>query len=271
MKEVDRSTIRWDVDLTPADRPEPTGIPVVADDDPWAFARQVRAAYVKTDQGEAEKYLFYRGLGAFSMPIRIKERAPNRFVVRNEGHHAVEASFLLENHANGSRFVRLGELGGNQEQLVSFEHVDRRSTGDVVAQLSNAVKSELVAAGLFEDEALAMVRTWSRSWFAGEGTRLIYVVPRRLTEQLLPMSISPAPDKLVRVLVGRLEYLSLEVENEVNAAIRDRFHTDSARSRAASARLERLGRFLEPGLRNALESKDPIVRRNAGRLLENVR
>ena len=44
---VERSFLQWDVELLPrTDKPD--GIPAVPDDDPWAFARKVDAAYVRT-------------------------------------------------------------------------------------------------------------------------------------------------------------------------------------------------------------------------------
>ena len=40
--------------------------------------------------------------------------------------------------------------------------------------------------------------------------RVFYVVPRAKTDELLPLTISPAPKKLVRTIIGRLELLTPE-------------------------------------------------------------
>ena len=127
---------------------------------------------------------------------------------------------------------------------------------------AHAYLAGLVEAGLFPDEARGMVRTWSRSWFRSEGTRLVYIVPRALTDALLPIRITPRPEKLVRVLVGRLEYLTPEVERGVERALRD----------GDSERLAGLGRFLEPNVRRILDLTDDTAVRAAGEaLLANVR
>jgi hypothetical protein len=119
--------------------------------------------------------------------------------------------------------------------------------------------------GLAADEARAMVRTWSRSWFKSEGTRVVWIVPRQVTDALLPLSIDPKPDEVVRVLVGRMEVIPPETADEVEAALRDRGAKD------ADARLERLGRFLEPHVRNVLaRTKDETVRANAAALLADL-
>ena len=57
-----------------------------------------------------------------------------------------------------------------------------------------------------------MVNTWSDAWFGEEGTRLIYLVPRAKTDELLPLTINPKPTEVVRVLVGRHDFLTPEQE-----------------------------------------------------------
>src|SRR5262245_4700381 len=78
---VERSFLEWEVELLEAGAPPPSQVPTVAKDDPWSFARDVDAAWVKTTprkgperQGpvEAERYLFYRGLGTFDLPFRAE-------------------------------------------------------------------------------------------------------------------------------------------------------------------------------------------------------
>jgi hypothetical protein len=57
-----------------------------------------------------------------------------------------------------------------------------------------------------EREAQAMIATWRSTW-SEPGLRVLYVVPRRLTDEVLPLAITPPPSALVRVLVGRTEVL----------------------------------------------------------------
>ena len=55
-----------------------------------------------------------------------------------------------------------------------------------------------------------MVQTWKSSWFADEGTRLLYLVPRAQTDAILPLHVTPTPTETVRVMVGRLEAMTPE-------------------------------------------------------------
>jgi hypothetical protein len=67
LSKVERSFLQWDVDLVPATAGAPKEMPSVSADDPWSFAREVDAAYVRTvprkrpermGPTEAERYLF---------------------------------------------------------------------------------------------------------------------------------------------------------------------------------------------------------------------
>ena len=70
-------------------------------------------------------------------------------------------------------------------------------------------------------------------------------------DRILPLEIQPAPDKLVRVLVGRLEIVSPEAEAELAALLNDAGSGSVAFTAAdRDARFVRLGRFLEPHLRS---------------------
>ena len=77
---------------------------------------------------------------------------------------------------------------------------------------------------------------------------------------------------LVRALVARMELITPAVEAEVELALKDGAGADPVRREAGESRLARLGRFLEPHLRNVLAvTKDDIVRHAAKERLHHVR
>jgi hypothetical protein len=73
-----------------------------------------------------------------------------------------------------------------------------------LAMLRQSMKGELTAAGLFDDEAEAMLATWNESYFQRPGLRLFYMVPRAWIDHFLPLELS-VPHEATRVLVGRIE------------------------------------------------------------------
>ena len=98
-----------------------------------------------------------------------------------------------------------------------------------------------------------MVETWRDSWFE-EGSRLLYIVPPAFINQVVPLSINPAPWQTVRVFVGRLEVVTTATEKAVETA----FATQDA------ATLKAYGRFLEPILATMIKRETNPAQ--AGRL-----
>ena len=76
-----------------------------------------------------------------------------------------------------------------------------------IERLSESMRGALVAAGLYDDEASAMLATWRRAYFQSPGLRLFFIVPRIWTDHCLPLTISQSGD-LERVMVARVELIS---------------------------------------------------------------
>ena len=135
----------------------------------------------------------------------------------------------------GFRAVESLESGATTEaQLPVFDSTK--------ADLGAFLVKELTAAGLYEKEAKAMVKTWDSAWFGEEGTRLLYLVPRSKTDELLPLTMDPKPTEVVRVLVGRHDFLTPEQEA---VAERELLRAQAAQKElnAAYTELNKLGRF----------------------------
>ena len=75
---------------------------------------------------------------------------------------------------------------------------------DITALTTPQTRAASSAASAPKAEAAAMVATWRALWFE-DGVRVLFMVPREFTDQALPLDLDPAPDELVRVLVGRVD------------------------------------------------------------------
>jgi hypothetical protein len=148
--------------------------------------------------------------------------------------------------------------------------------------LGNAVAEVLRQEGLYEPEAAAMVKTWQHAWFGEPGTRLFYLVPNAITDELLPLTIEPRPSETIRVLVGRMEILSREDERRLESIVkasaaelmkfRERPRQDGLSLLIAEpgvpGEIQALGRLAEPALvRMRYVSTDPAVQSEATRLI----
>lgn len=280
---VERSFLEWDVEALPPTGSAPPEIPAVSPQDPWAFAREVRSAWLRTRprvgperQGpvEAEHYLFYRGLGRLNLPFGGQADADGSLRFQNHSAQSVAQVVWLEVGPEGreARYDITCGVGPGEQAAKSLAARPLRPIESVLVGLESDVEKILRGRGLYADEARAMVRTWSRSWFRSEGTRLIYTVPQEVTERILPLTLTPTPDRLVRVLVGRLELVTPAVLAEVEAALRPPLGPEAGAPEASERRLARLERFLEAHLRHVLAvTQDPAVKDEAERRLRALR
>lgn len=206
-------------------------------------ARETDAAPIRLG-AEQEKFLFYRGIGNFELPI-IAKLAGDQVAVKNIGREELASVVVFEN--------RGGRVGWRALNLLKGETtVARPELGQEIDALRCDLEKALTAQGLYEKEAAAMVKTWRDSWFEA-GLRVFYIVPRQTTDAILPITIKPAPTELTRVLVGRVEIVTPEMELAIQSAAK-KFFEDSAESRAEAIRaLQPYGRFAEPTLRRLME------------------
>jgi hypothetical protein len=201
-----------------------------------------------------EKFLFYRGVGDFSPPVSIRALGAGKVRVMNSSGGTATCLVLLTVSDGKIGFRVVDDLPSGAETIAELPQAAGR-VDDLIAD----VKRGLIAAGLYEREAAAMIETWKDAWFREGGTRLLYTVPRVRTDELLPLSINPQPKQVVRVLVGRNDFLTPEQE-----AMADRrtagIRAAQAEIASAEAELAKLGRFAAQARELAarrLEAKDP--------------
>jgi hypothetical protein len=190
-------------------------------------ARETDSAPLRVRQ-QQEKLIFYRGIGSFQAPVWPTYMADGKIEIRNVGDQPIPLAIVFENRGAqlSYRIVR-----GIQDVI----HVDPPELGGNLAQLRQQLAGELVESGLYKKEALAMVETWHDSWFE-EGTRIFYIYPRARVDALLPLKITPTPDSIARVFVGRVEVLSPWTRQTIQTAA----------DRRDFAALKKFGRFLDP-------------------------
>jgi len=160
---------------------------------------------------DKEKFLFYRGLGTFQPPVAATVNPEDRIVVKNLGPEPVPASILFENHDGKISWRAQGPIAGQ----VVFE---RPQPAVDAGTLRAEIERILIAQGLFEKEAKAMIATWGDSWFE-EGTRLFYFLPSSEVDAILPLEIHPAPAHIARVFVGRMEIFTPSVKAAIRSAL----------------------------------------------------
>jgi hypothetical protein len=193
---------------------------------------------IKTQAGDqTEKFLFYRGVASFSVPISVKLTQGEKIFAQNLSTQEIPVMLLFERRGDKLGF----RVAGASSDQSTLEPPELNATMD---SLKQAVEDMLIAQGLYQDEAQAMFETWRNSWFE-EGSRLLYIVPRQFVDSVLPLSITPAPAKTVRVFVGRLELVTPATQRAVEQAFATHDH----------ATLSNYNRFLVPILESMIASE----------------
>jgi hypothetical protein len=169
-------------------------------------AALVRVCNTNGHPTEFEKFLFYRGVGGFDLPMSVKLDGD---FLRLAGLTDIAQVIVFENRGSNIGF-RIVDVNSDEAT------VERPPLGDSLAPLLAGLQQTLITHGLYEREARAMLETWRDAWFE-EGLRVFYVLPRKATDAALPLTIDPTPDELVRVLVGRVEVITPEMEARVLA------------------------------------------------------
>jgi hypothetical protein len=235
-------TITWDsVSVSP---PLVTDFPREDQESRYYTARETASSPVSvtTPKGDQqEKFLFYRGVSDSPLPLSAELDSGGRLWVKNLGQEEIPAIILFE---------RRGEAVGYRSggALTDETVLDPPALTDTVESLCAELEGILVARGLYPDEASAMVRTWSDSWFE-EGSRLIYIVPRGFVGHILPVTIAPAPAQFTRVFVGRLEIATPATFLAVRTAL----------AAQDEATLKKYDRFIEPILEVARADQSPAA------------
>jgi hypothetical protein len=194
----------------------------------WTAPRAVAAAAVSTTSNECEKFLFYRGVGHLACPLQVSRTADGAMLeARPQCQDALASRtplpishlWLASFHIDGTCAFRslspvtLGP-GGNRPgapplfSVPAQFHPSEYSAARVSA-LRREMHRALEEAGLFTDEADALLKTWEVSYFKSPGLRLFFMVPRAWTDHYLPLDVS-VPCEIQRAMVGRLELVTPE-------------------------------------------------------------
>lgn len=209
---------------------------------------------------EQEKFLFYRGVGSFDLPLRV-QLDNGRLRLANHGKEAVRV-VVFEN--------RQGQVGYRVIDNLAGETADEPPVlNGKIETVIEELRRALLTAGLYQKEADAMIETWRNSWFE-EGMRVFYVLPREVTDATLPLKIDPQPEELVRVLVGRTELITPSMEDAVRKQVKLLSDPNPKVREQAQRELKTYGRFYEPILKRILEDEtDDNVRAQVERVLKS--
>lgn len=141
--------------------------------------------------------------------------------------------------ADKPRLARLPHLDAGEAKDVDLDAAKEARWQDESAK---ALTAELKAAGLNEDEAHSPTTIWTDDFFRGGGVTLLYRLPQEEYDRLLPLTISPRPEKVVRVGLVQQVGCDPELPGRVARLVKELNDDDFNKREAAQRELEKLGR-----------------------------
>jgi hypothetical protein len=197
---------------------------------------------------KAEKFLFYRGVGNFATPLQVSLPSDLSIALTNSGAEALADLFVLHLKAGRGSFEHVKSLPHGKAVSVPLNPPGSQELpkNSLAEKLSAEMAWALQGQGLYPKEASAMVKTWESSWFSEDGIRVLYILPRPWTDKTLPLTITPVPNEVARVMVGRAEVLSSQTETILTKNLVDAAGGNVLARDAAVRQLRGLGRFAEP-------------------------
>jgi len=231
-----QGVIRWQhVRIAPT---EADAFPVDPSGSHYYAARDTHAAPLAVGT-QTEKFLFYRGVARFDLPIAATIDGDANVALRNRARDPIADVVLFTNDRGRLRYDVRHQAGA--DVTIDPPVFDREPTIELHALL--------VGQGLYADEATAMVNTWRSSWFE-HGTRIFYIVPRPIVDATLPLDIRPQPADITRVFVARTELVTAQALDEVKRALLS----------GDAETLDAYGRFLDPIARRLAATASPLER-----------
>jgi hypothetical protein len=215
---------------------------------------------MKSPRGKGTEYerdLFYRGAGNFQAPLRLQLSSGDVLRLFTTNNEPMSDLIVLTIRQGMARYEKVDGITTSHPREVQLNAKQFAPLSDVRAQLMGEMAAALVKQGLYEREAAAMVNTWKHQWFEEEGVRVLYLLPRGWTDRALPLTVNPAPQKVERVMVGRAELITPQMELSLKKQVTRYMSGEKAAKLAATEAVQRLGfgRFLEPATRRVTAGK----------------
>lgn len=188
------------------------------DSNVWTAPRVTDSVFIES-HGEAEKFLFYRGVGNIDAPLRVEYSFVQGTLKVSPGAWptggaidtiTIPKLWLVDVKENGTvAFVDLGTLNATPDAPGQFPlNIQFAAhTAQNMSALRASMLAALISDGLYPDEASAMLKTWELSYFKSAGTRLFFIVPREWTDAAIPIDFS-VPVNLTRTMMGRIELIN---------------------------------------------------------------
>jgi hypothetical protein len=143
--------------------------------------------------------------------LKIEFNIVGQLILMNNHKEQLPFVLIYERTERGPHIWWRGEIAPSQSRIVARPTNTILTEADALDEFHQALQRE----GLYDDEATAMLQTWQESYFNTSGLKVFWIYPRATVDDKLPLSLTPLPTSLERVMVGRSEILTPERESQL--------------------------------------------------------
>jgi hypothetical protein len=237
-----------------------------------------RSAPWMSEQRETERFIFYDGLAPVPAGLLCTAVEAKSVTLKNGAAFVMQSVFVIDRRKamgkKGVRFGQLNKLGPGAASQVALAEVPE---AEWPGRARKSVLGALMAAGLFEAEAEALLKIWDKGFFESGGVTAFYVLPRSEYDRMIAIDIRPKPSELVRVGVALHPYIERtangigNVLKEAARLIKQLDSDDWKKRETAEEALVRMGLPVAKLLKRTLEAPPSFeVAERCRRILKHI-
>ncbi len=167
---------------------------------------------------EREKFLYYDGLFPQGRWVKI-EVSPEKLNLTNRVKHPLYDVTVIDRRADDKvRIGRLALLEPGDRTEIALKEFD---SSTLVSTATAALTTQLVASGLFPDEAKSLADLWRKEMFETPGLHLFYRIPSPEYDRLMPLTIEPKPESVVRTGLVFHGHIETDFPERILALVKD--------------------------------------------------
>jgi len=210
---------------------------------------------------ETERFIYYDGLLPAPDHLQCIKVTDDSVTVKNTAKFPIGPLFFVDRRAERSKrdaawAVRQEPIPPGAEVAIPLQAFQ----GGVPADIMTAVRQGLLDAGLFAEEANAILKIWHKRFFEASGLSAMHLLPEAEYNRMLPLTITPKPAKTVRVGIAYHPHIEQQPELAARATklIADLDSAEFPVREAATQALEKIGPWAVPFIEKALKT-DPSL------------
>jgi len=214
-----------------------------------------------------ERFIYYDGLIPAPKGLTIQVQGDTISLKSQAKHPLLDVTIV---DLRNIRKIRTGTIAKLEPEadVKDVKLTERDQTKWPAAGIDELI-GQLKTAGLNEDEAKSLTDVWRKAFFETEGVSVFYRLPQDIYDQLLPLTINPKPEKIVRTLLVHHPHCEPDLAERVLALVKDLGSVKFEERIEAQKRLQALGRAAFVHLVRARnDTKDPEVKARLTKVLE---